>query len=323
MNEKSQQTLLRERAGFHVFEARTQVELTGTDRQRFLHGLCTNDISALNPGDGCEAFLTNVQGKVLGYAYVFCTSESLVIDTVAGQSETILACLDRYLIREDVQFHDRSNEWRDVLVAGGDSAGALQKLLDLEGLPSGMGHRKASWDGVPAFLRAVPFVGHEGYFLCCPRDAIHRYQDMLLESGFQESGASAVDQVRIEAGTPLFGVDVSGDNLPQEVNRTAQAVSFTKGCYLGQETIARLDALGHVNRLLVGLRFESDTVPSPGSVIQKDEKAIARVTSSCWSDVLNAPLALAYVRRAYMETGTRFESHFGEVEVLALPLGGN
>ena len=120
-------------------------------------------------------------------------------------------------------------------------------------------------------------------------------------------------------GTPLFGQDVTSDNLPQEVDRGAAAISFTKGCYLGQETVARIDAMGHVNQRLLGLRLAGDTVPPAGSQIEVDGKLAARITSSCYSPRLSAALALAYVRRGHDQIGNRLASEFGEAEVTALP----
>ena len=126
--------------------------------------------------------------------------------------------------------------------------------------------------------------------------------------------------VRIESGTPLFGVDVTSDNLPQEVDRNEQAINFNKGCYLGQETIARLDALGHVNRLMVGLRFAGKNVPLPGTILKQNDKPLARITSSCWSSALECPLALGYVRRGHTTPGSQINSESLDAQVVRLPV---
>ena len=121
-------------------------------------------------------------------------------------------------------------------------------------------------------------------------------------------------------GIPLFGQDITDDNLPQEVNRDSVAISFTKGCYLGQETVARIDALGRVNRKLVGLAFSGDQVPSVGALIERDGKRLATITSSCHSTQLGKPLALGYVKRGLEQPGTQLASDFGTVEVVDLPV---
>jgi folate-binding protein YgfZ len=139
--------------------------------------------------------------------------------------------------------------------------------------------------------------------------------------GVIECDPQIAEIIRLEAGVPLYGVDITDENLPQEVNRNAQAISFTKGCYLGQETVARIDALGHVNKLLVGLKFAGETVPATGTELTAQGKAVGQVTSAVYSPRLKAPLALGYVRTGHHEVGDRVESSVGTAEVISLPVG--
>jgi folate-binding protein YgfZ len=125
---------------------------------------------------------------------------------------------------------------------------------------------------------------------------------------------------RLEAGFPWYGQDISEENLAPEVGRDPQAISYVKGCYLGQETIARIDALGHVNRMLVGVGFETADAPSPGTELFCDGKGVGRVTSAAFSPKLQAALALAYVRRGHHEPGSQLSSAIGRVGVVRLPL---
>ena len=134
-------------------------------------------------------------------------------------------------------------------------------------------------------------------------------------------GGTTLEIARVEAGSPLFGVDIASTNLPQEVGRDERAISFKKGCYLGQETVARLDALGRVNWRLAGLKLTGPDVPPVGTEIEGDGKIVARVTSAVWSLRLGALLVLAYVRRGQERAGNTFETPFGPAEVVALPLG--
>jgi folate-binding protein YgfZ len=130
----------------------------------------------------------------------------------------------------------------------------------------------------------------------------------------------ALEIVRIEQGYPWFGVDISEDNLPQEVGRNLKAISFTKGCYLGQETVARIDALGHVNKTLCGVAFNGEALPTAGLELFAADKVVGQITSACWSPKLGRPLALAYVRRGQQTPGTKLTSSLGEAEVVALPV---
>ena len=143
---------------------------------------------------------------------------------------------------------------------------------------------------------------------------------MTRRGGSDPLRATAVESARLEAGVPLFGHDITADNLPQEVARDARAISFTKGCYLGQETVARIDALGHVNRLLVGLKFAGQAAPPTGTVLLAGQQDVGHVTSAAWSPRLAAPLALAYVRRSHAKKGSTLSSAAGAAEVIELPV---
>jgi folate-binding protein YgfZ len=299
---------------------RTRIELTGRDRAKLLHNLCTNDILSLRPGQGCEAFLTSVQGKVLGHIYIFCHEDSLVLDTVPQQAEAIERHIDRYIIREDVQLHDRTQETGEWLLAG---SGADLRLSQLAGgnLPvERLAHRAARLGEFDAVVRRVDWVLPMGLAIQCNAENSPAVGDLLESSGARRWSEAGFDAARIEAGTPLYGRDITDANLPQEVARDALAIHFAKGCYLGQETVARIDALGHVNKLLVGVRFWGDQVPAAGTELFVDDKVAGHVTSACRSPSLGAPLALAYVRRGHQQRGTRLASPVGEAEVVALPL---
>ena len=298
---------------------RTQVEFTGRDRATFLHGLCTNDIKRLAPGGGCEMFLTNVQGRTVGYGYVFHGAESLVLETSPGQAESICAGLGRYIIREDVRLHDRSQQWSELVLAGPEAERCLRQAFSSEVPGAPLSHVEVRTAEGPLSIRRVPFLGPTCFFIACGREAERAASAALQAAGAAACGG-ALEIARVETGSPLFGVDITSANLPQEVARDDRAISFKKGCYLGQETVARLDALGHVNWRLAGLRFAGQNVPAAGTEIEGDGKVVARVTSAVWSLRLGAPLALAYVRRGQERAGHAFDSPFGRAEVVALPL---
>jgi len=242
---------------------RTQIEVQGADRAKFLHGFCTNDIKALAPGQGCEAFLTNIKGRVLGHIFVFATAQSLWLETVADQEAAIISHLDRYLIREDVQLIGRSQDRGELFVSGTNAAPLL--MLE-EGLaPYGSVTRESFGNAFD--IRRVDILGEPGFLLSIPRAAIETTRFSLLAVGCREGSAEEFESRRIAAGFPYYGRDITEDNIAQEVARTKQCISFTKGCYLGQEPIARLDAMGHTNRELRRIRFESGSAPIAGAVL--------------------------------------------------------
>ncbi len=316
----SQCHALRDGIGYCDLSGRTQIELVGADRAKVLHGLCTNDIKRLAPGDGCEAFLTNVQGKTTGYVNVFCTPSSLLLDTVPGLAAEIIPALDRYIVREDVTLVDRSDDWGEVLVSGSRATGLLESAF-VGSIPSQrLGIAEGAIGDIQVRLLRWPYTSAECFLVCCDLSQIAGIIAWLHTADAVACSRDAVHAARIEMGVPIYGQDVTVDNLPQEIARDQYAISFTKGCYLGQETVARIDALGHVNRRLLGLKFSGETVPPAGATITTDGKQAAHITSSCFSAQLHAPLALAFIRRGSDKLGTIIASEFGDAEIVALPI---
>jgi folate-binding protein YgfZ len=316
---QSQYAALTSGAGVVDFTSRTQLELTGADRASFLHNLCTNSVRELAPGSGCEAFVVNVKGHIVGHVFIFAGPNSHVVETVPGQAEKLLAHFDRYRIREDVALHDRSHEWAEVLLAGPRAASMLGQL----GLPVPSGrlaHVAAQLNNDPVWLRRIELTGPGDFLVACAHDNVAGVRASLISAGAAACREEAFQAARIENGTPLYGADISEENLPQEISRDQLAISFTKGCYLGQETVARIDALGHVNRILRGVRFPDAAIPAPGAALLADSpnKIVGNVTSSCWSPRLKSPLALAFLKRGHHEVGTKLNWQGGAAEVVEL-----
>jgi hypothetical protein len=175
--------------------------------------------------------------------------------------------------------------------------------------------------GIEASIRRVDITQPGGFLISCARSALAQLWKSLRDGGARPCGAEAFEMTRIEAGTPEYGRDLSDANLPQELARDARAISFTKGCYIGQETVARLDAMGHVNRTLCGVCFAAAEIPLVGTEFHGEAgKSLGQVTSAAFSPRLGAPLALAYVRRGTNTPGSRLESSLGAAEVVALPI---
>jgi folate-binding protein YgfZ len=299
---------------------RTQIELTGPDRAAFLHNLCTNDVKRLQPGQGCEAFFTNVQGRVIGHGYVFQGAESLIFETAPGQAATLLPHLDRYLITEKVELRDRSEAYGELLVAGQAAETPLGKLTGSSAPMERLSHVEVRIGQAAAALRRVDLTGGNAFLLSAQREAIPGLWEALCAAGCVPCGLEAFEMARIENGTPIFGQDISDKNFPQELARNKQAISFIKGCYLGQETVARIDALGHVNQTLCGLKFTGSAVPQPGTELTANAKVVGHITSAAFSPGLASTLALGYVRRTHNAPGTTLESSVGQATVVPLPV---
>lgn len=321
LEQLAQYSALTQGVGFLPLTGRTIIEVTGPDRVQILQSFTTNDVKRLAPGQGCEAFVTSPQGKTLGHVFIFCEADKHVLDTTPDQTRALIDHFSRYIITEDASFTDKTAEFTDVLVAGPQASALLSSLTGGLMPTNLLEHRVASIGGQVVVIRRVEYAGPQSYFL---QIATPRAPDLI--AALHQAGATACDHTaaesaRLEAGFPLFALDITADNLPQEVGRDAQAISFTKGCYLGQETVARIDAIGHVNRLLIGVQFPPNSGLLPaGMEVLANGQAVGHVTSSAWSPRLQAPLALAYVRRNQAKAGIELASATGAAVVVSLPL---
>ena len=271
-------------AGWVPWPGRSQVRLTGADRAKFLHNFCTNDIKKLEPGQGCEAFLTSIKGRILGHIFVFALESELIVDTVPGEDVKIRDHLDRYLITEDVQIEVVSNQFRCACLFGPEWPQLLLHGLgiDVSGLAP---YQHLTHDKFGLQIRRFDLGTTIGFEVAVPTAAV---DDGTSACQRQDSAAGPTrvepehfEAFRIDAGFPIYGVDLSDDHLAQEADRTDKAISFTKGCYLGQEPIARIDALGHVNRELRVIAIETEeAIVAPFKVLDAASKAeLGTITS--------------------------------------------
>ena len=214
---------------------RTLIEFRGSDRTTFLHNLCTNDIEKLQIGQGCEAFITNVQGKTIGHVVIAVEEDSIWLSTVPGQADMLLAHFDRYLITEDVQLSDRSDDWQMLVIGGAESGPLVSQLFSVAPPSASYSHasQQDRWS-----VQRVPFSVSPAFLVHLSVGESSDWKQTLTSSGAVECDLETFDSVRIESGYPEFGRDITDKNLPQEVDRDEFAISFTKGCYLGQETVS-------------------------------------------------------------------------------------
>ena len=302
-------------AGFARQADATLIEISGSDRASFLHNLCTNNITGLAPGEGCELFFTNVQGKTIGHGFALVGPHSIVLSTVPQQAERLLLHLNRYLIREDVQLADRTGAWQQGLLVGPQAEEDCRNCLDAKIPQRPFDHLECGFGNKSVHLSRTDFYGACGFLLQCEEDDDPSLFESLRNVA-TECGPQTIETLRIEAGTPAYDVDITANNFPQEIGRDARALSFTKGCYLGQETVARIDALGHVNRQLCRLRFLGTEVPQADMPLEDGGQSVGRVTSAVYSPQHGCPLAFAILKRGHAQAGKQLESEVGPAEVL-------
>ena len=281
---------------------REQIELTGADRATFLHNFCTQEIRRLPVGQGAEAFLTNIKGRILGHVLVFAGEQALWIDAPPGSAAELVPHLDRYLISEDVQIRNCSGEWGEFALIGPQAAHIANRLLPGSGAFVEFQHGHA--DGVT--VRRFAFTGQPGWLIGATRDRLPALREQALAAGAAPCSRPVFDALRIEAGFPLYGVDLTEDHLAHEAARTRQAISFTKGCYLGQEPVARLESMGHTNRELRSLKLADATVPATGDKItaRADGTELGVVSSAALSPIEQRGVALTMLRREACTPGT-------------------
>lgn len=295
----------REAAAWIDHTARARLRVTGPDRAKFLHNLTTNDVKRLPVGRGCEAFVTSPQGKTLAFIVVHALADALLLRAGPGGIDLALPHLRKYGIFDDVALDDASAETAEFHVLGPDAAGRLQALGATPPEAVDLAAAESTVAGVGVLIVRESPAGVPGFTLVAPAAEASRLAEALRASGLETLDPEAFEALRIEAGTPAFGRDLNEKNLPQEADRDARAISFVKGCYLGQETVARLDALGHVNKILRRLvSLPGDPVPPPGAALEADGKAVGAVTSSAYSPGRGAGVALAVVRVAHAEPGS-------------------
>jgi folate-binding protein YgfZ len=317
-----------------VFQLNGQgtIQVIGEDAGSFLHNLCTNDVKGLRPNFGREAFFTTGQARVLGLGCIFLVFETdgrhaFWVDLPSGLAPKILQHLDRHLISERVELRDCSNELTVLHCAGPRAADALEKLgsYSVSSLAPLQLRVSASREHIQQ-IRRFERVALPGFDIVCAKAAAPVIVGKLSDMGAKPADEAIFEILRVEAGMPLYGQDMDETNLPQEIGRTERAISFTKGCYIGQETIARIRTYGHVNRSLVGVRLVDMKPPLAGSKITIADKEIGLITSAVYSPRAECAIALAYVRRGYDVAGTRVEIWAAgdklAAEVVSLPFVG-
>lgn len=290
---------------------RVQLQMTGSDRHSFFHGFCTNEIKGLNVGTGCEAFLCNVKGRILGHVFVFAAEDSLWIESVPGQGEALTSHLNKYHLVEDLELVDRTETLAEFLISGPQTvqrlAAAGLNVADLEAWQHATVTAQVGESSFECHAKRVDILNSCTFLISTATEHADSLWQRLTESGIAPAGTSVFESLRIEARFPVYGVDLSVENLAQEAARTEQAISFQKGCYLGQEPIARLNAMGHVNKALASFVIDAAETPPVGTVLlnpRKEDKEAGQATSVAWSWSIGKPIGMGMVRALFLEPGT-------------------
>lgn len=298
-------------ASFFLLPRLSVVDVTGNDAATIVHNLTTNQVRELEPGQGNETFVTDVRGKTLGHVVVFRSDDSLRMIGPPDQSQRIAQHVDRYTIREDATPVIRDEEFVGIVLPPPLAAQLAEGLVQ----SSRLLHQQIRLADELVDLYGCWWLGEGTGLLLVAADR----QDPVIQALRETWSANLEDEpsfqrARTLARFPWYGIDLNETNLPQEADRDAIAISFTKGCYLGQETVARLDALGQVQKKLVAWSIEGG-VPAAGTTLQADGKTVGRLTSVAALEDGNA-FAIGPARRSHFDPGrvasTAEDSTIGE-----------
>jgi len=286
---------LRESAAWLDLSARGKIRVTGEDRARLLHAMTTQDVQALTPGQGCYAFFLNAQGRILGDVNIFCREDSFLLDTEPETRQKLYDHIDRYIIADDVTLLDVTGEMSTIAIEGPQAAAVLERL----GAPlPEADYATRSWSG--SIVARVSSTGARGYsiFMLPTKKA-----ELIAALNIPEATREEARTVRIEHGKPRYGEEITERYLVQE---TAQlnAVSFSKGCYLGQEIVERVRSRAQIHRVLRRLTIDATEPPPAGTKLKSGDADSAEIASAIYSPALGKVAALAYVRTQFAEPGT-------------------
>jgi folate-binding protein YgfZ len=296
------------------------VEVTGAERLAYLNGLATNKLVDMGPGSAARAFfLIPTKGRVLADLIACETGNATWLECQGGSAGTVLALLAKYYFGQDVAFTDRSAEWRVLAIVGPEAGRILTGVAQDVPPARERTHEETRLGG--ASVRALKWsdAGPPGWHLWVPAEAVESARQAILEAGAAPGTEAAWTLLQIESGIAAFGRELGEDVIPLEAP-TADAIDHAKGCYPGQEVIARLHVRGRPARNLMGLRIDGAEPLPVGSTLDAPGKTgVALVTASAVSPALG-PVALAFVHRDHCAPGTRLTSGTRSAEVAELPL---
>lgn len=310
---------------------RGRICLLGADREKFLHGQVTNEVLKLKTGEGCHAALVNAKGRMQCDLFIYKLNDELLLDFEPGLTQTVSDRLQKYIIAEDVQVVDVAPHYGLLSIQGPMAGRVVEQLGIIPQAPasflqwSNQTHPEAG----DVYVMNHPRTGSAGYDLFIPIQLLeaiaHKIKRALAEVSGSLAGWQALEIARIENAIPRFGMDMTEANLPPETGLQDRLISYAKGCYIGQEIIARIRTYGQVSKALRLLRLPTELqgLPSPGTKLFTAEgKDAGYLTSSALSPKHGGPVGLGYVRKETNSLGTSLhlgESSGGIATIIAIP----
>ena len=287
--------------------------VAGPDATRFLQGMVTNDVEGLKPGQGNYACHLNVQGQIQADFHLYAMADHFLLDVDASRTHALAEALNKYIIADQVEIANMGEQLQALSLIGPSSAALLIDLgaatTSLHG--SDYQHSSIELNGATTVIVRLDEIGGPGFRLICTHQNAPTIWDALLSAQGDNRpvpiGHAALNVLRTEAGIPWTGAELTDSTLPPEARIERSAVSYDKGCYIGQEIIERIRSRGNVNRLLCGLvldKAEASNLPTIGAPLTVEEKSVGTITTAVHSPTLGRNIALGYLRREHSQPGT-------------------
>ena len=297
------------------------VTLAGRDRVKYLHAITSNNIKALAEGNGMLALLLTPQGRILAELEVYAVPEKLLVLSHASVRERTVSTLKKYILGSQVQLEDMTERMGSIGIEGPGTASVVAQVAGLA-LSGFAEHSIAAVviEGASCFLLKRSHWGSEGVEIIAPRENLEALWKPLsatiLASGGLPIGMQALNMLRLEAGIPWFPSDFSDSVIPHEAVLENTHISFSKGCYTGQEIVERVRSRGHVNKTRVSLRFSTPEPPAPETKLLAGGAEVGFITSSAFSPRAGTSIGMGYLRREHNSQGKVVEFEGGTASVI-------
>lgn len=329
-NPDHENKMVRSNVGIADISYLTTICLTGEDRAKYLHRIISNDVENLSVGEGNYATILTNRGKIIGDMRVYVLPDRIYISIAPECEQQVYTELDKYIIADDVELTIVTEQVGTIAVHGPNSTELVESVLELEGLKSLPEYHSQYCEVDGQWIACVSshYVKEYGYHLYTSSDALEWLWNKLIDKNKEIThiGWEALETLRIEAGTPRYGSELTDAIFPLEAE-LEHAIDFEKGCYIGQEIVARMKYRGHPNRVLRGIEIHADQPVENKSPIIVDDKEVGWVTSSTYSSTLDKPIAMGYIRMAHTEEDSpiQLKTSNGNVEgtVVSLPFVSN
>ena len=310
-----------EAVGFFEMSGQGKIEVKGPDRVSFLHSMISNDVDGLREWNGHYGAFLTARGRIVSDFYYYKLPDYIIIDVRNDLLGKTIQTLEKYIVMDEVYLEDISATKRHFSLQGPRSLDLLEELFGSLGPSTQYGIQEQKWEDQRVWVIRKNQISRSGFEIILPLPVGDRLQQAILEKGkrlgLQRVSDAALETLRVESKLPRYGIDMDENRYPMEA-QLHEAISLTKGCYIGQEVVAKATHVGGVANLLVGLRFKDSVVPPKDSPVKEGDKQIGIITSAVFSPRLRCPIALAYLKRPFARAGEQYTVDTNEGEGLVV-----